>query len=138
MSGLNRIGLAKALQIPTSPCLFCPEHSRLLGPASAIGFPLPLWRHTVDELLAAELDEEPDEPESGQCFVELDDDPPVVARTWAGVVLAAGLTVAPAIDATPIPSPRQPATTPAPRRGRVSFMFGFLSRFDAGLGALPP
>ena len=98
----------------------------------------PLWRHTTDELLAVELDEDPDDPESGQCFVELDDDPPVVARTWAGAVFAAGLTVAPAIDATPIPSPRQPATTPAPRRGRVSFMLGFLSLSDAGLGALPP
>ena len=39
-TGLNRIGLAKALRIPTSASLFCKEHEGLLGTASAIGFPM--------------------------------------------------------------------------------------------------
>ena len=40
VTGLNRIGLAKTLRIPTAQCLFCKEHHHLLGSAAAIGFPL--------------------------------------------------------------------------------------------------
>ncbi len=39
-TGLNRIGLAKALRIPASASLFSMEHQGLLGTASAIGFPM--------------------------------------------------------------------------------------------------
>ncbi len=48
VTGLNRIGLPKTLGIQTAGDLFAEKHHRLLGTASAIGFPMFITKELAD------------------------------------------------------------------------------------------